>query len=116
MRRIEVLLERAKGEPVPVRSGTGIGEFRDLLSDRSQDENLALWFQANANSIEITLVISEIELVGLVKNAKFLLLLQIRRPLCGFRAAPTMVFLVEKVPITTALRHPSKEMTRLTAN
>jgi len=116
MRRVEVLLERTERESVPMGSGAGLGELGHLLPDRSQHKNLAVWLKAKANSVETALVVSGIEQVGLIEDAKFLLLVYVGRPLRGFRSTPSMVLLVEKVSITAALCHMREETTRFTAD
>jgi hypothetical protein len=116
MRRVEVLLERTERESVPMGSGAGLGELGHLLPDRSQHKNLAVWLKAKANSVETALVVSGIEQVGLIEDAKFLLLVYVGRPLGGFRSTPSMVLLVEKVSITAALCHMREETTRFTAD
>ena len=116
MRRVEVLPERTERESVPMGSGAGLGELGHLLPDRSQHKNLAVWLKAKANSVETALVVSGIEQVGLIEDAKFLLLVYVGRPLRGFRSTPSMVLLVEKVSITAALCHMREETTRFTAD
>jgi len=116
MRRIEVLLERTEREAVPMGSSSGLGELCDLLPKRSQHENTVFRVKSKANSIETALVIGEIEQVGLIEDAKFLLLAHVGCPLRGFSSAPSMMFLVEKVSITAALCDLREETTKLTAD
>jgi len=116
MRRVEVLLERTERESVPMGSGAGLRELGHLLPDRSQHKNLAVRLKAKANSVETALVVSGIERVGLIEDAKFLLLVYVGRPLRGFRSTPSVVLPVEKVTMTAALCHTREEPIRFTAD
>jgi hypothetical protein len=101
---------------MPLGSCVSERESRDLLAKSPKITNHSIRFGSDADSVQVALVIAQVQGVSLVENAEFLIITQVGCPLCGPWSPPPVMLVVEEVTVTIPLGRHGMLMTRFTTH